>query len=153
MPPTPGSKRQRKPAPGISREDSDDELGDEDLPWEWIYDDDDRQKRQQEDGTEADDGTTPRKRKRAQQSRSGPKIVGARMGNFECRIGDTVLLKAEGGSSEAWVGIICEFVEDDGEKAAHFLWFSTEREIRNKQKKRNDFLPVRLTLHGLSIIS
>ncbi|TLD14895.1 hypothetical protein PspLS_10865 [Pyricularia sp. CBS 133598] len=144
MPQTPGSKRQRKPAPGISREDSDDELGDEDLPWEWIYDADGLQKRQQEDAADADDGTTPRKRKRTQQSCSGPRIVGARMGNFECRIGDTVLLKAEGGSNEAWVGIICEFVEedgDDGEKAAHFLWFSTEREIRNKEKKRTDFLP------------
>lgn len=62
------------------------------------------------------------------------------MGSFECRIGDSVLLKAEG-SNEAWVGIICEFLEDDGENemAANFMWFSTQAEIRNKDKKRTDY--------------
>ncbi|KAL1883863.1 hypothetical protein VTK73DRAFT_7651 [Phialemonium thermophilum] len=63
------------------------------------------------------------------------------MGSFKCYLGDTVLLKAEG-SNEAWVGIICEFIEeDDGDKAANFMWFSTEKEIRNKEKKRQDFYP------------
>jgi origin recognition complex subunit 1 len=54
-----------------------------------------------------------------------------------------VLLKADGNT--AWVGIICDFIEEDveGEKAAKFLWFSSEREIRNKASKRTDFLPVR----------
>ena len=58
-------------------------------------------------------------------------------------LGDTVLLKAEG-SKEAWVGIICDFQEDEeeGEKTANFMWFSGEKEIRNKQKKRMDALPV-----------
>lgn len=71
---------------------------------------------------------------------SGDKIVGARIGQFECRVGDCVLLKADG-SNEAWVALICEFVDDDddGEKAANFMWFSTEKEIRNKDKKRSDF--------------
>ena len=101
---------------GVIREDSDDELGQDDLPWEWIYDDD-------------------------------MQIVGARMGSFECRVGDTVLLKAAG--NEAWVAIICnlsegEIEDDDGhvtmDKKATFMWFSSEKEIVNQQKKRSDFL-------------
>lgn len=64
------------------------------------------------------------------------------MGSFECRVGDCVLLKAEG-NNEAWVGLICEFMEDEDEgKAANFMWFSTETEIRNKEKKRTDFMQV-----------
>ncbi len=103
---------------GVAREDSDDELGLEDHPWEWIYAADD----QDDEGDKA--------------------IVGARMGNFECKIGDCVMLKAEG-VGEAWIGLICDFQDDEeGEKAANFMWFSTEREIRNKGKKRRDALPV-----------
>ena len=100
------------------RDDSDDELGLEDHPWEWIH-----------SPTEGRDGRPP--------------ILGARMGNFQCAVGDGVLLKAED-ANEAWIGLICEFLEDeeDGEKTANFMWFSTEREIRNKEKKRTDFLPV-----------
>jgi len=71
-----------------------------------------------------------------------PAITGARMGSFECKVGDCVLLKAEG-TNEAWVGLICEFLEDeDGDMAANFMWFATEKEIRNKAKKRTDFLEV-----------
>jgi len=102
---------------GVTREDSDDELGFEDHPWEWIYS-------------------------------TGPKpgsqyISGARFGQYQFMLGDTVFLKAEG-SKEAWVGIICDFQEDEeeGEKTANFMWFSSEKEIRNKQKKRTDSLPV-----------
>ncbi|CAD6566190.1 MAG: Origin recognition complex, subunit 1 [Alectoria sarmentosa] len=103
---------------GVAREDSDDELGLEDLPWEWIY--------------------SKEPAKRADDERN---IVGASMGDFQCMIGDCVLLKAEG-TNEAWIGLICTFEEnDDGEKAANFMWFSTEKEIRNKQKKRTDALP------------
>jgi origin recognition complex subunit 1 len=117
----------------VFREDSDDELGYEDHPWEWIY----------EDGG-ADhvpkETATPRKRKAAP-APLGKRIIGARMGSFRCKVGDTVLLKAEG--NQAWVGIICDFFEDveDEEKMAKFLWFSSEKEIRNKNKKRTDFLP------------
>lgn len=110
---------------GVTREDSDDELGLEDHPWEWIY-------------------------------AVGPKpgsqyISGAKFGQYQFKMGDTVLLKAEG-SNEAWVGIICDFqeVEEEGEKTANFMWFSGEQEIRNKQKKRMDFLPVS-SREGLSI--
>jgi len=132
-PTTPGRKlkRQAKYLPGIAREDSDDELGEEDHPWEWIY---------EETANEGADGGSARKRKRNQE----PKIIGARMGTFQCRLGECVLLKAEG-SNEAWVGIICDFIEedgDDGEKAANFMWFSSEKEVRNSDKKRNDFEPV-----------
>ena len=67
------------------------------------------------------------------------------MGNFSCRVGDCVLLKAES-NNEAWVGLICDFVEEEDEDGnlemgANFMWFSTEREIRNKGKKRGDALP------------
>lgn len=104
---------------GILREDSDDELGLEDHPWEWIY-----ASVADQDDTEVE------------------QIIAARMGEFRCAIGDCCLLKAEG-TNEAWVGIICAFQEDedDGEKAANFMWFSTDKEIRNKEKKRTDVLP------------
>ena len=143
---TPGRrKRAPKVLPGITRADSDDELGTEDHPWEWIYNDDDN-------GDSDGDGEAPeeepkgkgtgRKRKRSQiKSR---KIIAARMGSFQCQLGDTVLLKAEG-SNEAWVGIICNFQDDEeeDEKVAEFMWFSTEKEIRKSDKKRQDCLWVR----------
>lgn len=119
----------------VLREDSDDELGYEDHPWEWIYNDTGA------GSAPTDDNATPRKRKSAHTTQT-KRIVGARMGNFRCKIGDAVLLKADG--NQAWVGIICDFYEDeeDNEKMAKFLWFSSEQEIRNKNKKRTDFLPV-----------
>ncbi|KAF2153094.1 P-loop containing nucleoside triphosphate hydrolase protein [Myriangium duriaei CBS 260.36] len=110
----------------VLREDSDDELGVEDHPWEWIYD----------SGDNDQDGDKEKA------------IVGAKMGTFECAIGDTVLLKAAG--NEAWVAILTGFSEgeiedDEGEmiwsKKANFLWFSSEREIKNGPRKRTDALP------------
>ncbi|OQO12010.1 hypothetical protein B0A48_02649 [Cryoendolithus antarcticus] len=107
---------------GVLREDSDDELGLEDHPWEFIYGD-----IQSKDGSQ--------------------QIVGARMGTFECYVGDTVLLKAPAGN-EAWVAMIYDLSEgeiedEDGdmvtEKKAMMLWFSSEKEIRSKNK-RTDFL-------------
>ena len=102
---------------GVIREDSDDELGYDDYPWEWIYAEDVNSKDEEK------------------------QIIGARMGSFECRIGECVLLKAEG-THEAWIGLICDFEGNDEGMMANFMWFSTEREIRNKQKKRTDALPV-----------
>ncbi|KAF2862799.1 origin of replication binding protein [Piedraia hortae CBS 480.64] len=105
---------------GVLREDSDDELGDEDHPWEWIYEDD--------------------------------IIVGARMGAFECHVGDAVLIKAA--NNEAWVAIIYDFDEgeadddddDEGpEMKATMMWLASEKEIRGK-KKRTDFLARELYL-------
>ncbi|KAF2706700.1 origin recognition complex subunit 1, partial [Pleomassaria siparia CBS 279.74] len=117
----------------VHREDSDDELGYEDHPWEWIYDD--------SDAAQPSKQATPRKRKATASAPPGRRIIAARMGNFRCQLGDTVFLKAEG--SQAWVGIISEFFDDEeeDEKMAKFLWFSSEREIRNKSTKRTDFLP------------
>ena len=121
----------------VLREDSDDELGYEDHPWEWIYEDAGAEQ------APVDDNATPRKRKAASTTKT-KRIVGARMGSFRCKLGDAVLLKADG--NQAWVGIICDFFEGDGddEKMAKFLWLSSEQEIRNKNKKRTDFLPVGL---------
>lgn len=137
-------RRTRTPRalPGVAREDSDDELGTDDYPWEWIYE------TPPNDAAEDDAvAETGRKRKRTTAAPE-PRIIGARMGRFECHLGDTMLLKAQG-SHEAWVGIICEFlVDEDGDKAANFMWFSSANEIRNP-KKRTDFLEVRC--HGGSL--
>ena len=127
---------------GVTREDSDDELGLDDHPWQWIH--------------SRSPPSTPTKR---QQKAPSLDIIGARMGNFECKIGDCVLLKAEG-NKEAWVGLICEFLQEEEEQdsdeedddsgfdegqgkgmAAKFMWFSTSREIRNEKKRREDALP------------
>ena len=121
---------------GIDREDSDDELGCEDHPWQWIY--------------SRSPPATPQQEKPTPSSLD---IVGARMGNFECKVGDCVLLKAEG-TKEAWVGMICSFIqEEQGEDsdsgyeegqgigmAANFMWFSTPKEIRNEKKRLHDTL-------------
>jgi hypothetical protein len=143
---------------GIAREDSDDELGLEDLPWEWLYEDEhtptsDRAKQIAEEATE---GVKSLKRKRRPGVENAVplegKIVGARMGSFECRIGDCVLLKAEG-NNEAWVGLVCEFIDDEENgKAANFMWFSTEKEIRNKEKKRKDFMQVYRTQSSTNLV-
>lgn len=115
----------------VLREDSDDELGLEDHPWELIY--------ANNEGTSANADNT---------GNGGQRVIGARMGEFECYIGDTVLLKAPAGN-EAWVAIIYDLSEgeledDDGEmvvqKKATMMWFSSEKEIRGKNK-RTDFLP------------
>lgn len=112
------------------REDSDDELGLEDHPWEFIHASNDEPLA----AKQPSNGETQN-------------IIGARMGDFECYIGDTVLLKAPAGN-EAWVAIIYDLSEgeledDDGEmsmqKKATMMWFSSEKEIRGK-KKRTDFL-------------
>jgi origin recognition complex subunit 1 len=115
---------------GVYREDSDDELGTDDYPWEWIYED--------SKGT-VSKGTPS---KRGQET-----IIGARMGKFECFLGDCVLLKAEG--NEAWVGIIHMFFHDEesGQKMCNLMWFSSPWEIRNKLKARpeaHEVSPVRM---------
>ncbi|KAJ4290175.1 Origin recognition complex, subunit 1 [Collariella sp. IMI 366227] len=123
------ARRKARYLPGVTREDSDDELGTDDLPWEWIYEE------EEAEVEPAVENGRKRKRPTAQE----PRIIGARMGSFECHVGDTALLKAEG-SNEAWVGIVSEFqIDEDGEKAARFMWFSSGHEIRNP-KKRTDFL-------------
>lgn len=119
----------------VLREDSDDELGVEDLPWEWIYAGNNQSRPELQNG-----------------DKDAREITGARMGAFQCAVGDAVLLKAAG--NEAWVALITGFSEgemedDEGEmvwtKKASFMWFSSERELKNSSRKRTDALPVR---HG-----
>ncbi|CAG8930537.1 unnamed protein product [Penicillium salamii] len=128
----------------LVRDDSDDELGSEDHPWDWIYD---KLDAIPEEGTEE----TPNKRSRRRTSRPARqqrKIIGARMGTFECKLGEVVLLKSPEAGKE-WVGIISEFrdeedEEEEGEtyKSAHIMWFASPDEfIGTRNKRRADALP------------
>lgn len=133
---------------GISHEDSDDELGCEDLPWEWIYD-----TPPSASLLETLNGDTSGKKKVSAPVLTPKRIIGARMGTFECRIGQTVLLKSPEAGKD-WAGIICEFLEEDedndelseettsGVKAANIMWFASPDEfLSTRKKKRPDALP------------
>ncbi|OJD14844.1 hypothetical protein AJ78_04848 [Emergomyces pasteurianus Ep9510] len=141
---------------GIFREDSDDELGYEDHPWEWIYEDDQTSTKGSalNESDDEIDCVTPTKRKASQRARRNApprKIIGAKMGSFECRLGQPVLLKSPEPGKD-WAGIICEFVEekDDDEdedgtadlvKSANIMWFASPDEfLGTKNKKREDAL-------------
>jgi len=103
--------------------------------WEWLYADDAVAQ------DEPRDGESRRSSKRRRKAMTET-IVGARLGQFECYQGDCVILRSEG-SAPAWLAIIDKFIDgEDGEKTANFVWFSNEKEIRNKAKKRTDFLQV-----------
>jgi origin recognition complex subunit 1 len=99
----------------LRRDDSDDELGLDDLPWQWVY----AEEEEDVSGEENNEAQEPSsKGKRGRPSRKVSKvqerkIVGAKMGQFECKVGDCILLKAD--SNEAWAGIICDFLEEDEE--------------------------------------
>jgi origin recognition complex subunit 1 len=133
---------------GIIRDDSDDELGDEDLPWEWIYDvnaDEDKE----EAVAEAPEDTPRSSRRRSSRPGAKPRrtIIGARMGSFECRLGQVMLLKSPEPGKD-WVGIITEFLEQeddaDGEmvKSANIMWFASPDEFMStRNKRRADALP------------
>ncbi|WEW61654.1 Origin recognition complex, subunit 1 [Emydomyces testavorans] len=140
---------------GIYHEDSDDELGCEDLPWEWIY-----SSHPPANGSAPYDRCTPAKKKgKLSNSASVPptrKIIGAKMGSFECRLGQTVLLKSPEPGKD-WAGIICEFLEEEEAeeeadsnsaeraspvKAANIMWFASPDEfLSTRKKKRSDALP------------
>ena len=109
----------------LPRDDSDDELGEEDHPWKWVYEanntSDEGQDQSGHDASQEDDEkeiTTKKTRRnklvRNISTSSNHHIVGARMGSFACKIGDCVLLKADG--NQAWVGMICEFCENENEE-------------------------------------
>lgn len=109
--------RARRRLRGVLREDSDDELGVEDLPWEWM--------------------------RSAARGDVDERIFGAKMGSFNVCIGDCVLVAGEELKGEAYVGLVCGFEEqEEGEKMAEVQWFSTEAEISNKTKRRRNALPV-----------
>lgn len=118
---------------GLIRDDSDDELGVEDHPWVWIYEDD----------------TDSRSHSRAAPSKGPRRIVGARMGHFDCWLGEVVLLKSPEPGKD-WAGIITEFVLDDededdkGEpvKSANIMWLASPDEfISTKNRRRPEALP------------
>lgn len=123
---------------GLAREDSDDELGVEDIPWRWIYD----------DGPETQDveKTPTRKRKAKGLTESTRKIAGAKMGSFTCHVGDTVLLKSPEQGKD-WAGIISHFSEmnddDEEEMSASIMWFCSPEELARgkKSRGRTDLLP------------
>jgi origin recognition complex subunit 1 len=100
-------------------------LGIEDHPWEWIYEKEEDDEAEDDEDKEKSATARRRRSKSVRYATNEQKIVGARMGNFKCKIGDCVLLKAEG-TNAAWVGIICELMEamnEDGEieKQAKFM--------------------------------
>ncbi|KAI0404956.1 ATPase [Xylaria palmicola] len=115
-----------------SRNTQEDDLTSE---WEWIY------------------RSVPSQSGRARRD-NARRLVGARNGEFECHVGDCVLLRADG-ANQVWAAIITGFVEsdEDGDMAADFLWFSPENEIRNGPRKRSDFLPNELYITSSSDVN
>lgn len=102
--------------------------------WDWLYLD-------SPTPNDSKHGSIPQSQResRRQPTRT---VVGARLGLETYYRGDCVLLRAEG-SNQCWVAIIQDFtIDDEGRKAAEFVWFSNEKEIANKAKKRMDALPV-----------
>lgn len=128
-----GTKKRVLLAEGaVVRYDSDDELGFVDHPWEWIH---------------AERPKLDEKKKKKSRAKPRPQqIVGAKSGSFSCRVGEVVFMKGLV-SGEAWVGIICNFEEDENEeKCVNVMWFTTEREMEDPEKKLMDYMPVRTLL-------
>lgn len=119
---------------GLSREDSDDELGYEDHPWEWIY----------ADGTEQDATAPSRKRKASDMLREKRIIKGARMGTFTVVVGDAVLLKSPEQGKD-WAGLICAFSDtnedDEEEMCAHIQWFCAPDELLSGSSRKSKNVP------------
>lgn len=135
-----GTKKREILAEGaVFRYDSDDELGLVDHPWEWIY---------------AERPKLDEKKKRKSRPKRRPmRIVGAKSGSFSCRVGEVVFMKGLV-SGEAWVGIICNFEEDEREeKCVNVMWFTTEREMEVPEKKLMDYMPVRTPLLIQNLLS
>lgn len=127
------------------QDESEDELSREDTTWEWIYGNIDKSEvleAEKENDRPMRDCT----KSIGEEKATRRSIVGARNGGFECFVGDILRLKAD--RNESWIALLVEFVDDDNEdeKCANFLWFSSPKDIRNKAKRRNDALPVRLSL-------
>ncbi|KAJ5689878.1 Origin recognition complex subunit 1 [Penicillium macrosclerotiorum] len=131
----------------LVREDSDDELGDEDLPWDWILAAETDPAEEEKVKNESPEKKSSRRRS-SRPARKRPAIVGAKMGTFECRVGQVVLLKSPEPGKD-WVGIITEFLEEEDDeeeggivKSAHIMWFASPDEfISTRNKRRKDALP------------
>jgi origin recognition complex subunit 1 len=140
--PTPRPKQPKQPKQyltkgGLRRDDSDDELGYEDHPWQWIYED-------EEDSKSLDEPQVKRKAG-ALDSKKRFK-VGARMGSFSVRIGDPLLLKSPEQGKD-WVGIACDFSDynedKEEEKCVHIQWFCTPEELMSGKRSKvlSDVMP------------
>lgn len=123
---------------GLTREDSDDELGYEDLPWEWIYS-------EEASATGPDGKGSSRKRKAAAlEDAEKRRIVGAQMGSFVVNVGDAVLLKSPEQGKD-WAGLICAFSEtdddDEGEMCAYIQWFCAPDELLTGAGRKTKSIP------------
>ncbi|KAJ9270088.1 hypothetical protein DTO212C5_3827 [Paecilomyces variotii] len=135
---------------GVVHDDSDDELGYEDHPWEWVYEPEEEQDGDQDatDPVQHDTDSQPRRRRSSRPAtRKARKIIAARMGSFECKLGQVILLKSPEAGKD-WVGIISEFLEDENEdtgepvKSVNVMWFASPDEfLSTRNKKRADALP------------
>lgn len=128
---------------------SEDELTSAPLNWEWLY------SSPSATGApdEAERSPNPLKRKAstAFTSSSDRRIIGVCKGTEQYMLGDAVRLKAA--RNEQWVALIVDFLregsgEDEDEKEAKFMWFTSPKEIRNKAKRRGDALSVRAMSSG-----
>lgn len=123
---------------GLNREDSDDELGYEDLPWEWIY--------SNKTHDTGDDGKGSSRKRKATALEATEKniIVGARMGSFVVNVGDAVLLKSPEQGKD-WAGLICAFSDtdddDEGEMCAHIQWFCAPDELLSGAGRKAKLMP------------
>jgi len=121
---------------GLVREDSDDELGYEDHPWEWIYDD--------KAPRVAEMPSKKRKASAMLDENQGKIIVGAKMGSFSVRVGDAVLLKSPEQGKD-WAGLICAFSEtdedDEEEMCAHIQWFCSSDELLSGNGRKSKSVP------------
>lgn len=131
----------------LVHENSDDELGDEDHPWDWIYATEEAEVKEEPEPSRASPEKS-RRRRSSRPAKKGPAIVGARMGSFECRLGEVVLLKSPEHGKD-WVGIITEFLEEEDEdeeegviKSVNIMWFASPDEFMStRNKRRTDALP------------
>lgn len=136
---------------GLVRDDSDDELGHEDHPWVWIYDSNSDEIKDEAEGAQPAEEVSRsgrRRQSRTKNTKRRQQIIGARMGQFECRLGQVVLLKSPEAGKD-WVGIITEFVEEEDDeaegeviKSANIMWFASPDEFMStRNKRRADALP------------
>jgi hypothetical protein len=128
-------------------EDSDeDELSQPD--WEFVFEEEDGEN----DKEAADEDAFSKARRRTSRqvakgsTNFNKKIITARKGQFECTVGDCVMVLHGEDSYEAWSGIIKSFELDkfhpDGEPMrATIKWFANPSEV-HVSKRRNDVLEV-----------
>ena len=122
---------------GLARDDSDDELGYDDLPWEWVYNSDAAEKT-------ASKGNSRKRKASPVEEDTGRVIVGAQMGSFVVQVGDAVLLKSPEHGKD-WAGIICAFADvnedDEEEMCANIQWFCAPDELLTGSGRKSKLMP------------